>query len=401
MGEMVTLLIYIISTIIIGTSIMASREFQGELNQFELTVSDIEILLILILTIAGFYIAYLYYKRTKNKKKYLTKSKWIVNTNRFNYFFLIALVAQIIFVINTKVGVVGLGATSSFSFIFSLLGLGALFNFYYFLCRKKKSKIYIINIILFSSLQLLQGWSGFIFNIAMFEIYLYFKNRKKTSFLNELKVLAIAIFGIFIGGKLYQYAFAFKFKQRFGVVYKLTYLQGLVNLVNRLTHISISIGAYQNVNVVKELYLSSNTLFPEIRGILRPIIPRFLMPYKEFRTLNNFVIQSFNPDIVYYTSSNFGLINYSLTLLYIGFFDFSFWLVVTIILFSLSRRLINSFEQYEGQLDFLYFLLIMNLFTIGSPEMVFSYGYLQLIYVIPLLFFLKVIQFEKRRFNEN
>lgn len=402
MGEIVTLFIYIICTTIIGLSIVINREFTGEINRFQLTVSNLEIFFILFITVVGFWIVYFFYKNTKKRKKYLTKSKWIVDIDKFNRFFFIAIVSQIVFVSMTSVGVVGSGATSGISFIFSLLGLNVLFNFYYFICRRKKSRIYILNIVLFSILRFVQGWTGFIFYIAIFEIYFYFKRKKRVRIEDVLKVFSLPTAGILAGGKIYQYAYALKFERRFGSIYELSYYEGLINLVNRLTHINMSIGAYQNLDIIKQLYLESGLLFAEAQGLFRPILPRFIMPYKEFRTLNNFIVQAFWPNIVFYTSSGFGLINYSLTLLYISFFDFLVWAIFTIALFSFSRRLINSFERYKGQLDFLYFLLVLHVFTNGSPEFVFGYGYFQLIYVVPLLFMLKIIKLDRRkRSNER
>ena len=50
--------------------------------------------------------------------------------------------------------------------------------------------------------------------------------------------------------------------------------------------------------------------------------------------------------------------------------------LAVVVFVKIIRRCLNSLEQYEGQLDFLYFLLLFDVFYAASLETIFSYGYL-------------------------
>ena len=60
----------------------------------------------------------------------------------------------------------------------------------------------------------------------------------------------------------------------------------------------------------------------------------------------------------------------------------------------INKFFIDSFEQYRGQLNFLYFLLIVKLYYSGSPEIVFSYGSIGVLFLLPLLFATAAIRFK-------
>jgi len=116
------------------------------------------------------------------------------------------------------------------------------------------------------------------------------------------------------------------------------------------------------------------------------------MENKEFRSINNLIKQAFYPYIEATTSTDIGFIMYSVLVFSTDMNDGIILLMMTIILLLINKFIYDSFEEYRGQLDFLYFLLIMKLYYTGSPEMVFSYGSIGIIFLLPLLIGLAAIK---------
>lgn len=396
LAEILIIIMFIFSTLFTGISMIITGKYVGELSYFDLGVDNLEVVFVLLLTVIGYFIVYLIYRIRKNKKKYLLGKKWTVNVRKFNSVFFILVVSQIIFLLITDVGRVGSSAQSGMSFILAILNVDSIFGLYYFLCRDLEKKKYFLNIALYIALKLIQGWTGMLLSIALFELYFYYKKRKKINLLNLVKLIFISIGAISIGAKIYQYAYAFKFYIRSNTMINLSYFEGFSNLVNRLSFFPMSIGAHQNEDLIKQLYLVNYAKFAELQSFFRPMLPRFIMPDKEFGVLNNIVIQSFFNDVTYTTSSNFGFIMYTKTLFQINLIEGFLWLICTIFMCSIIRKLYNSLEQYNGQLDFLYFILLLNIYSVASLEQVFGYGYSRLIYIIPILISLKVITNQKR-----
>lgn len=395
MGELVIISIYILSTIVVAILMLLTGKYVGELKFFSLGVDPYFIVIQLILTVLGFIVVYFLYKITKSNKKTLFGKKWRVNTSRFNNIFLVFTVSHILFLLITDVGRVGSNASSNISFVFSMINLDAIFGIYYFWARESPNKKFILNIILYIILKLMQGWTGFILSIAMFEVYLYFKRRSKLTIADLFKVIVFPIGMILVGSKLYQYAYALKFYVRFEEKIQLNYIDGLQSLVSRIAFFPITVGANEKFKVIRELYLADNLYFKEILGLFRPILPRFIMPDKEFRTLNNNVIQSFFFDVQESTSANFGILMYAKTLFNINWVEGFVWILCTLLFCVILKRLYNSLELYKGQLDFLYFYLLIQVFSVASLEHVFGYGYFALIYIFPILMLLRIIRVEK------
>lgn len=126
--------------------------------------------------------------------------------------------------------------------------------------------------------------------------------------------------------------------------------------------------------------------------MFRPLVPGLLMPFKYFRPMNNVFVQAIHNDITPITSSNAGLLSYAGTLFYSNFSTGLIWLIITIFLFIVISSIIRALEEYKGQLDIIYFLLIIEIYNVAALEQVFSYGYLSLFYIGPFLWFFKIIK---------
>jgi hypothetical protein len=393
MAELIIIIFLIICHIVAGFTMISERKYTGEFEGFFLSVENEYIVGLLISTIIGYFLLLFIYKYTKNKKIFMLKGKrFFFNKKRFSYIYLFFTIIQIIFFLFTGVGKVGGDATSPISFIFSMFNVNCLFGLYYFICRNSNNRaIYFVNIVLFCVLQLMKGWTGFVLSIFFYELYYYFKRNPINSILNYAKVLFFPVIAILIGGKIYQYLHSYKNLIRLNAEIENTYLDGITLLLSRLSFFPIAVGAYQNTNLIKDLYYFDYLPLREIQALFRPLTPGFIMPDKDFRIIGNLVVQSFHPYVTSTTSSNFGIISYLQLLFNVNIADFLIYIIVSVLLLILVKSLFDSVEEKKGDLNFLYFILLLNMYEIGSLEMVFGYGILPIVFFIPLFIIFKVV----------
>lgn len=393
MAELIIIVFLVICHLVAGYTMINTRKYTGEFEESYLNVGNEHLISLLIVIILGYFMIYSVYKFTKNKKILFFKSKKIcINKKRFSILFLFFLICQIIFFLITGVGKVGGDATSPISFIFSMFNVNCLFGLFYFICRNDTSKfIYFINILLFSILQLMKGWTSFLLTIFFYELFFYFKRNSIKSILNYTKVIVFPAIAILIGGKIYQYLHAYKNLIRLNAEIENTYLEGITLLLSRLSFFPVAVGAFQNTNIIKDLYYLDYLPLREIQALFRPLAPSFIMPDKDFRIIGNLVVQSFHPDVTSTTSSNFGIISYVQLLFNVNFADFLIYIIVSLLLLILVKSLFDSIEEKRGELNFLYFMLLLNMYEIGSLEMVFGYGILPIVFFIPLFIIFKVV----------
>lgn len=393
MAEIIIIVFLVICHLVAGYTMINERKYTGEFEESYLNVGNEYLISLLIVIILGYFIFFFVYKFTKNKKILFFKSKKIsINKKRFSILFLFFLIGQIIFFLITGVGKVGSDATSPISFIFSMFNVNCLFGLFYFICRNNTSRfIYFINILLFSILQLMKGWTSFLLTIFFYELFFYFKRNSIKSILNYTKVIVFPALAILIGGKIYQYLHAYKNLIRLNAEIENTYLDGITLLLSRLSFFPVAVGAYQNTNIIRDLYYFDYLPLREIQALFRPLAPGFIMPDKDFRIIGNLVVQSFHPDVTSTTSSNFGIISYLQLLFNVNIADFLIYIIVSVLLLILVKSLFDSVEEKKGDLNFLYFILLLNMYEIGSLEMVFGYGILPIVFFIPLFIIFKVV----------
>lgn len=396
-AEKVYISLYITSLTLVASYVIWTRQYTGELSNFSTNTTSFELALLLGFSALGFILAYYFYLQTKDKKIYLFITPWKINPRRLASVFFGLVIAQLIFLIVTDVGRIGSQATNIYSPIFAALNVDALFGFFYILAREdiKLKKIYFwLIVITFLIFKILQGWSGVILLILFFELHVYFKSRKIKPWSRVLIISLLPLFLILSGGKLYHYVFPYKFEIRGLEIDEIDYAESVVNLTNRLTFFPIAVGAYERSDELKLNALNDETSFREFKSFFRPFLPRFLMENKEFRSTNNLVMQAFYPNIESTTSSDMGFVMYIFSVFSSEMIDGILVLILTALLLLINKFVIDSFEQYRGQLNFLYFLLIMKLYYTGSPEIVFSYGSIGVLFLLPLLFATAAIRFK-------
>ena len=132
MAEKVYVSLYITSMVLVAIYMISTKQYAGELSQFQNYNTSFELSILLGYSILGFIAAYLFYVVTKNKKIFLSTTPLRVNTLRLVGVFFCLVILQLIFLLVTDVGRVGSQATSPYSPVFALLNVDAFFGFFYY-----------------------------------------------------------------------------------------------------------------------------------------------------------------------------------------------------------------------------------------------------------------------------
>lgn len=383
MAELIIIVLYCICHVMIAFTMLKNHMYAGEAHTIgALGVSNSFVIVLLVSIIISYVIMYSYYNKTKMKKP---NFNICFDKKRLHIIFFIFMAANLIFFLRTGVGRAVNAGTSKYSFIFALFNMRALFPFYYFIGREKKG-IYAVNILLFCIYRLLQGWSAFIFDIFCYELYFFIKSKK----INKIKMRYLLFFptvGLLTAGKLYQYLYPLRSYIRFKTsqIYFLTYEEGLTAITSRLSFFPNSIASFENIYTIKMIYISNQpTKMKEILGMLRPLLPSAVMN-KNFETLPNILKQSMVTYDVHGTSMNNGILSYIYELYNCDMYSFVFWIILTAIFIIIFRNIIMACEEYPGQLEMLYFMMLLNVVNVTTLEQVFSNMYLPVFYFAPVL----------------
>lgn len=395
-AEKIYLSLYLQVLLITGLIMLFTREYVGELESFRLEISNIELALLLLYSFLTIIFSFYIYKFLSRKKYRFRNFKISFNKQRFAFFYFVWLLISFIFMKKTGVGVLFSQATSPYSPIFSFLNVNALFPIYYFLFRKSGCNRYIfwLTVALFVAYRLFQGWTGIFLLLFSFEIYIFLKSRVLNIYKRLLLIFLVPFLYILIGGMFYKYLYPIKNQIRgFGVI-EINYVEAVVKLTNRMTNFPIAVGTYEKLEEVKKYYMQDNLLVKEFLVFFRPITPRAIMENKEFRSLNNNVLQPFYHNITSLTSSDIGILMYAISLFYCSPLDGVLWLTTSLAMMILAKIFYENIEQERGQFDFIFFLLIFRFFYTASLEHVFT-DLIGVFYFVPILLFLGIIRIKK------
>lgn len=395
------ILIHIISTLVIGIRTIVNHKSYGEAHVMTLTLSKHEIIGVLIAQVLTLAFAYIFFLLTKQQRVHVFRSRvrFIINNNKMHCFILVIIFAQIIFSFKTGNGRLGHISTSNLSSLMNILDITSFFPIYYFCCREKKKR-YWANIILFCVWKLICGWTGFILIIAFYELYIRIRNNKSFLLTISTKMYFFLACGmIAAGGLIYSYLYRLKFIVRYssdpGVM---QYTDGINALVSRFTNFPVSLAGVQNHNVISQLNNLNNNWYTEIVITFRSLIPGFLWHNKdELRSFGNMVLQSIYPNLENGTSTGYLCWVYWWNILESSIYEFTIYIVAFIVFFYFTKRIIYSFETKKGLMDFLYFIVVFDVFNGSSMENLFGYGYMGLIYTIPIMFFGGIIKIIKEK----
>jgi len=366
----------------------------GEFEQFELSIPIHEVVLIyivnLVFLLVGFNLYFFYVKARIKKKLYLK-----FRSHAATILIFILLIIQILFTFKTGVGVVGGDGESVFSFIFVLISPVPIFYIYFFLVRRNPTKLFICNVGLFSLLQIIQGWSGFIMFILFCELYFRYNNNPSRL----LKVICKAYIFIpmffIVGALVYKSVLPIKNEVRGLGGGAITYSDSVVALSNRLSFLSSSLAAYQNVIAIKAEYERENIEFREVKSLVRPLLPRQIMGEKDFRSFNNIYMVTFYEGINKYTGAGVGVPVFLYMLYMVDSVEFISYVILFILLLIVARLIYSMLEQWPGQLNFVFYMFLMRLFVGGSLEVGFTYGLFNGVYFIGLLILFRFLLLRK------
>jgi hypothetical protein len=374
--------------------IISTGHVGGEFEEFELTISLKEVFFIYAVNVTflliGFHL-YFYYIKKKIKKTYFLKFR---ERSAAKVIFIL-LIAQIIFTIKTGVGVVGSVSESVYSFIFVLISPVPVFYIYYFLARRTLSKLFFCNVALFSLLQLIQGWSSFIMLLFFCELYFRFENNPSRYLKIICKAYIFIPFFFIVGALVYKVVLPIKNEVRGSGGAAVTYSESMFALSSRLSFLSASLAAYQNVKEVKAEHEREYIELREAKSLFRPLLPTVIMGEKDFRSFNNIYIQTYYEGLNKYTGAGVGVPTFLYMLYMVDGVEFISYILLFLILIVVVRLFFSMLEQFPGQLNFIFYVFLMRLYVGGSLEVGFAYGVLNGVYFIGLLILFRVLLLRK------
>ena len=155
----------------------------------------------------------------------------------------------------------------------------------------------------------------------------------------------------------------------------LTIEEGVNKLLDRITFFSQSLASIQTVDLTARVYQTYSHTFGEVKAIFRPLIPGFMMD-KDFASLSLCIKQSFVDYEAEGTSLNVGI-----------------WIILMVILFKIFSLIIRSLDSKHKHV--LYFILVLNVYNLGSIETIYSYMYLTLLYMCPIFLVTRTVKIVK------
>ena len=358
-------------------------------------VDSPSILLMLGLLFLGYALIYFFCCKSN---VYISQRTYIVYVNKknFDYFFTIDLAFNFVLFFKYGVGSSVNSGTSSLTFLTSIFSVRALFPFYYIIQRGKRMH-FIVNILLFASLRLLQGWTGFLLSIVIIEVCLFFKDKFfsiKKIVLSWLGSLGLILCGGWIYSLLYPLKFYIRFNQ--SELHFISLKEGVLALLNRLSFFSQAIASIQTVEITRDVYLNNSVWLGEIKAMLRPIFPGAIMD-KSFSSLSLCIKQSFVSYRAQGTSLNVGLFSYLFNLMYSDFLSFLLYIFIISLLIYIFKKVIFSIYIRENRNDVLFFLFLLNILHVSALESVFSYEYIPILLMTPFIFFFKIFSVYKTK----
>jgi hypothetical protein len=358
----------------------------GEFSRFSLNMENYEVFFVILLNSLAFIFFYILSLLARKRKfSLLNKSYIYVNKNRLNIVYLFVLVLQLLFLIFTGVGRLLSEATHPLSPLFAVFSPEAFLPVYYLLCRKNKykktEKLFYLNILLFSVFKLLQGWSSFILVLVFLELHSRF-GWKKISIRTVALSFVLPLLILVAGGGVYKHVYAFKNEMRGIGVQELSYVEGGTHLASRLSMAPVAIAAYDRNESLVKIFNNDSYSMKEIQGLFRPLLPPVIMPDKNFSPLGNNILEVYYPKITKTTSSNMGLVMYLSTLFLSDTLQALLYIFITLFLLFIAKVFLDTIEQERNQLEFIFFLLLINVVDIASLEIVFGYGFLKIFTIV-------------------
>lgn len=375
---------------------MITGETYGE--AINVTISTLGIFILLVIYLLTYVMIYQFYKKTKYNMpriKYFPVFK--INRKRMHVFIFICLFICTLGTVCFDIGKVNGTVTITYSVLFNLIKVNEFFPIYYIIARDEKKKIYWINIVLYCVMKTLQGWSGWIFIVAILELFLRLK--KDRGWLKRIfsifRTKLMAGIGIVAGALLYYYASPFKNSVRYGMnvkYFRLTLWESFTVLIERFCNFGVYTSAWQNVREIIRCYNAQGIFLSEFKTIFTPLLPSFLMTNKDIRGMGNLVQQAMWPTLKNGTSTGYGFLAYWYTLFRCSIIDFIICALMFIFCFLLTCSILKAFDNEDHDIRILYFMLLVSIANGSSLSQLIGYGYIASLYLIVFMFLFGVIK---------
>lgn len=121
------------------------------------------------------------------------------------------------------------------------------------------------------------------------------------------------------------------------------------------------------------------------------------MPIKEYRPLGNIVKWALWEDQEIGNGTGYNFFVYWANILECNISCFVIGIVVFLVLTICSIKIIYAFDNGSKDVEVLYFFFLFGLFSETSLATNFGYGYISLIYTIPILFLIGAIKIKRRQ----
>ncbi|WP_022932601.1 oligosaccharide repeat unit polymerase [Treponema bryantii] len=377
--------------------ILKTHQYKSEFPSTAITVD----LSNFILWSLFFYTAILYilityiFFRLQNKRLIISnKIDCYFKRRGLEVFLFLIMLIRLVFNLKTGRGKAATDWTiNKFSFLVNFFNISQLFTIYYLSFRNKINKAFIILVLLYCCLEIMAGWTGFVLVFFMLELFYRINSKFVKKYIFYLPIC------FFVGALAYQFLYPLKYYIRLGASVHISYSDAIIKLFERLSWFSHSCVGYQNSDKIVSLYKDYGYSFTEIKGYFRTVIPSFLFPNKDFRSLNNLLMTTVYPDLSGNTSSNFGQLIYLYNLFKIGIYDFILYFIILFAntffyKFFMDMVKPNKKENKSYSSNYMMFVYFCSIFAVGSLENI-SYGWQSLIWTYMFLFLVGVIRVHK------
>ena len=400
-------LLYIMSASIVFIIDVVTCKFNASVPSELIQTDRSTLVFAFVLHILPLLLVFPFFKHTKDIRIRVAQSSncyWTFDEKKIHCLVSIIMVVNFVFVLRTGIGKADSSDRNELSFLLRIIPPEPLMLLYFVFCHKTKKKMrFWMNFLIFAAYEIATGWTGFILQYGIIELYFfvkYSKKLRKTFSLLKLGVMCNTVI-ILAGGALYRFLQPLKFAIRYGYGYTghNTLWNGISELVSRLTDFEATVVSILNHAKIANLYNIQGVWNWEAVSVFRNVLPRFIMPGKDYRILGNLVMNSIYPKVASTTSTGYGLIMYSSNLAEATVPGSLLWAAFYLIFFIVCKKIIQKFETGNGDSEVLYFFLVMTVLQ-GTPISVSLGGtYLELIYAIFLFPLLGIIKKRPREYR--
>lgn len=406
--EKIYIIFYLIPLLYTGFMSLMNKKFYGEAKYATLTIDRVEIVFLLFLNIFAFTLMILFYKKTKGNIPHFKRMPLIrFDNQKMSKIILIILIIQIPFTLITGSGVINntTNNTGILLTLINILNVKSIFYIYFVICREDGSltKLMIINTSLYVAFQIIQGWTSCIFDLTIIQLFIMAKYGKFKKY-KKLFSSPISLYSIFfiVGSFFYKFMSPLKTYIRDGKIlnlsyYSITFFEAIQKLFERFTNFSIVLLAYQNSSKISHLIDQQNVEFSEILAFFRPLVPSFLLTNKNFRTLNNLVLNAVYANLTASTGTGFCSLLYAKILFQNNVLVGLVWLLSFVFLFFVTLSIYYAVDNKNHDANILYLMFLVLVVNNGSLEIVFSYGVIGGIYLIVLIYLFGGFKIYKKR----